>query len=158
MTGSMIKLLTFELGGERYAVALESVREVVRAVAVTRLAGAPAVVDGIIEVRGQVVPVFDAGMRLGLGRRELVPSQRFLLVETGRRLVALRVDEVEWVQEVAAAEVAQPRRFVRGGEAIAGVVALGGGLVLIHDVERFLSDAETATLEAALTAVDGAER
>jgi purine-binding chemotaxis protein CheW len=157
MTDRRIGLLIFTLAGERYALPVERVREVVRAVAVTRLAGAPRVVDGLIDVRGRPVPVFDVRQRFGLASGPPHPDQVYVLTDTGRRVAALRVDAVEWLREVALDEIAEPRRFVREEGPVAGVVTIDDGLALIHDVERFLTAAEEATLERALEehAADG---
>jgi purine-binding chemotaxis protein CheW len=142
-------LITFTLAGERFAVDAAAVHEVVRAVAVTRLPGAPAVVAGVIDVRGETVPVFDTRLRFGLPSRPVEPAEHFILVSAGERTAALRADTTGWLEDVPAAAI---RRAPLAAAAphVAGTAALEDGLVLIHDVATFLSRAEAETLDAAL--------
>jgi purine-binding chemotaxis protein CheW len=142
-------LVTFTIGGERFAVDAATVDEVVRAVALTRLPGAPAAVAGIIDVRGETVPVFDMRIRFGLEPRPLHPDERFILVRTPDRRAALRVDETGWLVDVPLAALRRPP-IPEGARHVAGTVALEDGLVVLHDVATFLSRAETETLDAAL--------
>lgn len=146
------ELLVFELDDQRYALALACVQEVVRAVALTRLPGAPAIVEGAINVRGRVVPVLDIRSRFGLPPRRLDPDQHLILARAGARLVALRVDRVAWFLEVPATEIEDATRLTPTLQQIAGVARVGDGLVLIHDLETFLSAAEAEALMAALAA------
>lgn len=146
----MVDLLVFELAAQRFGVALAAVREVVHAVAITRLPGAPAVVEGAIDVRGRVVPVLDLRSRFGLPRKELTLDEHLILALAGGRLVAIRADRVSWLYEVAAAEVESAAAVTPALQQIAGVAKLPDGLVLIHDLETFLTQAEAAALAGAL--------
>ncbi|MEP6689548.1 MAG: chemotaxis protein CheW [Gemmatimonadaceae bacterium] len=145
-----MELLVFQLDGARYALALDAVREVVRAVAVTPLPGAPDVVHGVIDVRGSVVPVFDLRARLGTTPREIDPDDQFVLANAGARVVALQVDRVEWMAEVDVTAVSAD--VARDTPHIAGVARLADGLVLIHDLETFLSESEVVALDDAMRA------
>jgi purine-binding chemotaxis protein CheW len=155
-----LDLLVFELGELRLALELTVVREVALAVAITPLPEAPAVVEGIIDVRGEVVPVYDVRRRFGLPASPLHPDQRLVIAWTGERLVALRCDSTGRIESVAAADMdtSSPLRSVQGRRRIAGVARLPDGLALIQDLARFLEDAEHAALEDALSAHASAER
>ncbi|NLG60860.1 MAG: chemotaxis protein CheW [Candidatus Cloacimonetes bacterium] len=146
------EVLRFDVGDLRCAVPLSHVREVQRAVAVTPLPGAPEIVDGVIDVRGEVVPVIDLGRRFGLPRRPLRASQSMVLVWTGERLVALRADRVHWLEELAPDAVVNASRLTRGPLELAGVARTTDGLVLLQDPEALLRQAESETLDAALAA------
>lgn len=143
-------ILLFLLGTRTYALPLERAVEVVRAVAVTPLARAPLVVMGVINVRGEVVPVLDVRRRFGLPEKPLALSDRFVLIRTAGRVVALRADEVVGVETLARDEVRDLRTLTSHSAFIAGVAPLGDRLVLIHDPDAFLSEAEALTLAAAL--------
>jgi purine-binding chemotaxis protein CheW len=145
-----LDLLLFELEDRRLALPTRVVREVVRAVAVRPLPRAPAVVEGLIDVRGQVVPVFDLRRRFRLTPRPLGLSEQLIIAETQRRVVAVRADRTIDVVAVDPAQVHDPRAVVPDADQVAGVVTLPDGLVLIHDLDTFLTQAEAATLEAAL--------
>lgn len=147
-----VELLVFELDDQRYALTLASVREVVRAVALTPLPGAPAIVEGVIDVRGRVVPVLDIRARFRLPPRPLHPDQHLILARAGRRLVAIRVDCVSWFIEVEPDEIETAISLTPALRQIAGVTRVADGLVLIHDLETFLTAAEAEALEEALAA------
>jgi purine-binding chemotaxis protein CheW len=144
------RFLLFELSGARCAIPLESVHEVVRAVEITSLPGAPEIVEGVIDVRGDVVPVVDVRARLGLRSAPLRASQFIVVAQAGERRVGIRVDGMEWIESLAEDDVAAPERIVRGLEPLAGVARAVGGLVLLYDPDGFLRQAESEVLDAAL--------
>ena len=144
------QLMVFRLGEQRYAVSLSAVQRIVAAVEVTCLPSAPAVVLGVINVSGHVIPVFNMRRRFRLPEREVCPADQFLIAHTARRTVALVVDEAQSVMECPAAEIIETAPLVAGSGQIQGVLKLPDGLVLIHDLEKFLSAAEAQTLDDAL--------
>jgi purine-binding chemotaxis protein CheW len=145
-----LEILTFELSGQRFGIHLRSVREVVRAVAISPLPGAPSVIEGIIDVRGEVVPVFDLRARFGLLPRPVWPTQHLIIARVGDRLVAVRVDRAEWMVEVEDGAVVDATRVASSAKHIAGVATLEDGLVLIHDLDTFLNAFESQALEEAM--------
>lgn len=147
--------LVFELDGQRFGVSLAAVREVVRAVAVTRLPSAPLIVEGAINVRGRVVPVLDLRARFALPSRELTPDEHMVLARAGERLVAIRADRVLHFEEIDSREVEDPAQITPKLQHIAGVAKLAEGMVLIHDLETFLTQAEAEGLDHALANEDG---
>jgi purine-binding chemotaxis protein CheW len=144
-------MVVFELDGQQFALQLPVVQLVVRAVEITPLPKAPASVSGIINYQGQVVPVFNLRRRFGLPERELQLDDHIILARTACRLVALVVDAVGGVRECAWAEIVAPESVLLGTEYLAGIVKQPEGMILIHDLERFLSREEAVQLEAALT-------
>lgn len=144
------QILLVRVGGERYGIPLEALREIVRAVAITPLPGAPRVVEGVIDVRGQVVPVLNLRRRFGHPEKPLDPSERIVLVHAGERSAALRVDEAEGLAVLAPGAVEDARAVTPGAEHVAGVAKLADGVVLIHDPAAFLSQAEAAVLDEAM--------
>ncbi|MDQ3811382.1 MAG: chemotaxis protein CheW, partial [Chloroflexota bacterium] len=129
-----MQILLFELAGQRYGVPLRSVREVVRAVAITPLPTAPTVIEGIINVRGTLMPVFDLRARFGLPRKAVDPSDHLIIAWAQSRLVALRVDRADWMADIAESELEAAATIVPYAEYVSGVAKLPDGLVLIHDL------------------------
>ncbi|MBI5278113.1 MAG: chemotaxis protein CheW [Burkholderiales bacterium] len=144
------QLIVFRLEGQCFALPLGCVERVVRAVEVTPLPGAPPVVVGVIDVAGCVVPVLCLRQRLGLRRREIAPSDQLLIARMGRRTVALPIDEAQGVIECDASTVIDPQCIVPGLEQFQGLAPLDDGLVLVHDLERFLSLDETHALDKSM--------
>jgi purine-binding chemotaxis protein CheW len=151
-----VRLLLFVINDVRYAIRSEAVAEIIRAVAVTPLPNAPAVIEGIIDLRGRVVPVFDLRLRFGLASRPVAASDHFIIARATSRLVALHVDRV--LDLVDAGDDAIGATGQPSSKHIAGVALLADGMALIHDLDTFLSTAEAETLDAALEASAGAGR
>ena len=150
MTKDLLQLIVFGLGEQRYALSLDAVERVVRAVEVTPLPGAPAIVLGAIDVGGCVLPVLNLRRRFLLPEREIGPSDQFLIAQIPGRAVALVIDEAHGVIERELSAVIGSERIVPGLEQFQGVVRLDDGLVLIHDLQKFLSLDETRTLNQAM--------
>lgn len=145
-----LEVLSFEIGGQRYALASSVVRELVRAIAVVPLPKAPGIVEGVIDVRGSLVPVLDVRARFRLPPKPLALTDHFVLAWAASRVVALRVDRALDLIRLDAGQVEDAKAVVPSAEYVAGVAKLPDGLVLIHDLETFLDEAERATLDAAL--------
>jgi purine-binding chemotaxis protein CheW len=150
-----LKLVVFRLGELRYALPLAVVERIVRAVEVTPLPGAPALVLGVIDVEGCVLPVFNLRRRFLLPEREVSPDDQILIARTAKQRVALVVDEALGVIERNEAEAIGSADILPGLELIQGVVKLEDGLVLIHELEKFLSLDDAIALSEAM---DRAER
>lgn len=148
------QLVVFRLDEQRYALPLAAVERVVRAVAVTRLPNAPPVVLGVIDVEGRVLPVLDVRQRFHLLEREVGPSDHFLIARTERRTVVLVADEAEEVIEPRESAFIASARIAPGLEQFPGVVTLEDGLVLIHDLERFLSLDEGLALDERMSSLE----
>ena len=155
-----MRLLLFVVDDVQYAVRSDVVAEIVRAVAVTPLPNAPDVIEGIIDVRGRIVPVFDLRLRFGRRSRSVIPADHFILVRAATRLAALHVDRVLDLIDVDASAIDPMGAQVSSAPQVAGVALLPDGMALIHDVDAFLSAAEAASLDSALEreASAGADR
>lgn len=143
-------LVRFDLDDRRYALPLAAVERVVRAVATTPLPEAPETVAGVINLGGRIVPVFDLRRRFHLPAREISPGDCFLLAQTARRLVAVVADSVEPAREYPAASIVAAHSILPDLPCLRGVVKLADGLLLIQDLERFLSIEEETQLAACL--------
>ena len=148
-----MKVLVFSVAGTRIGMSIEDVVESVRAVEVTPLPGAPPVVEGIIDYRGTIAAVFDMGRRFVGRTLPVAPDHQFVIARSGSaRTVALHVDRIEDLTDVDAANVRPVDAGGSTAQFVAGVTALADGLLIIHDLKTFLTDAERASLESALTA------
>lgn len=145
-------VVAMTLDGQRYALALAQVERVIRAVEIVPLPKAPVIVAGVIDVHGQVIPVLNIRQRFRLPERELALSDRILIARTARRTVALIVDQADTVLELSDRQIVTPEQILPNMEYIAGVATLDDGMVLIHDLDRFLSLGEEDNLDLALAA------
>jgi purine-binding chemotaxis protein CheW len=145
-------LVAFSLDDHAYALHLPAVQRVARIVEVTRLPRAPDIVAGVVNVRGQVIPVVDVRKRFLLPERDPVLSDQLIVARTSTRAVALIVDAVTGVVECDEAEVIAADAILPGMEYIKGVAKLKDGMLLIHDLDSFLSLEEDRLLHDALKA------
>lgn len=147
-----MEVLAFSLAAERYAISVFHVREIVRAVAVPRLPGAPDVVEGVVNLRGRLIPVLGMRRRFGFPARPTELSDFLVIADAGTRDVALHVDQVTGVREIGDDQVVPATNLVQRSAFIGGLAALADGTLLIHDPSAFLQESESAALEAALVA------
>lgn len=145
-----MNLVVFRLEEQKYALGLEAVERVFPAVEWTPLPKAPEIVLGVVNVQGRIVPVFNLRRRFRLPEREVQVEDRMILASARKRSVALLVDEVSGVIERPEREVIEGEKILPGLEYVQGVAKLDDGLVLIHDLDRFLSLEEQEALEAGL--------
>ena len=145
-----VQLVLFALEEQLFALALGSTERAVRVVDVTPLPAAPPAVLGIVNVKGDVMPVYDLRRRFRLPAREIDLGDQLMIARTSRQKVALLVDSVNGILEVSEEEIASAKQIFPDIEYVHGVVKLQDGLVLIHDLDHFLSPEEERTLGEAL--------
>ena len=152
------KLVTFSLDDRKFALYVSAVQRIIRVVEVTALPKAPEIVVGIINMQGQVIPVFDIRMRFHLPAREVQLNDELIIATTEMRTVAFIVDSVNDVIETPEEKIIAAEQILPELEYVEGVMKTEGGMVLIHDLEKFLSLHEEKTLDEALEALNRDER
>lgn len=143
-------LIIFTLDDQRYALPLPAADRVVRMVAITPLPKAPGIVLGVVNFQGRVIPVINVRRRFCLPEREIALTDQLLIAHTGRRHVALVVDAVLEVIAYAAQSLSATENIVPNVEYVTGVLKLADDLILIHDLDKFLSLEEEDSLDQAL--------
>lgn len=139
-----LQLVVFSVGKELYGVGIDSVQEIVRVPDVTEVPDAPLFLEGVINLRGKVIPVIDLRRRLRLQGKEKTKSTRVLVTENegGKgALVGLLVDSVSEVRKVRPDDLEAPPEMVSavGVEYITGVVKLEEKLIILLDLKRVLN-------------------
>jgi len=140
------QIVVFTLADQLYALELAAVERVLPMVEVVPIPDAPAVVLGVISIHGDVVPVVDVRRRFGLPSSTHGVSTQLLVARSARRNLALPVDHVLGVKEVPGDAVAPPGSILPDLGRLAGIAQLGDNLVLIHDLDAFLSLDEERSL------------
>ncbi len=144
--------LEVESGGERFALPLEAVERVARAVACTPVTPSPRSVLGVINVHGEIRAVLSLRRLAGLEDRELRAADRLVTVRLRRRTVALLVDAVGLLREIDLATLLSDDALMPPASPLRGVLPLPEGLLLVEDPDRFLSIEDDALLEQGLGA------
>lgn len=144
------RLIVFELEDQRYALYLHAVHRIIRIVDITPLPEVSDFILGLINIRGQIVPVFDVRKRFDLPVRDTNLNDRIIIAQTKKRTVALVADRVQGVIELTEGQQIPSQMITPGMELFAGVIKLEDGMILIHDLERFLSLEEEKILSHAI--------
>ncbi len=138
------QLVAFRVGREEFGVDVKKVEGVIAAVDVTRMPRAPEFVEGIINLRGQIIAVIDLARRLNIESEERGPATRIVVVEAGEVKVGLIVDSPEVininVDDIEASPVIASSDIE--SSFIKGVVKLDDRLLILLDVDRVLSEQE----------------
>ena len=142
-------LVMFYLDEQRYALYLSVVERVVPALEITRLPKSPEIIAGIINIQGEIIPVADIRKRFNLPEKKTTDTDQFIIARTRGRIIAIITDHVHGVIENSGTQV-QTKSVVPGSDTIEGVIKLKDGLVLIHDLNNFLSLEEQKDLDKAL--------
>lgn len=121
-------------------------------VEISPLPKAPEIVLGVINVQGRIVPVFNVRKRFRLPEREMSLSDQLIVAQTSRRTVAMLADAVSGVVAYPEQQVIAAEKILPGLEYLEGVAKLENGMILIHDLDKFLSLEEEEILGHALRA------
>lgn len=147
--GTLVQLVTFRLGDEEYAVDVAQVQEIVRLVAITPVPRAPEHVEGVINLRGRIVPVVDLAVRLGLPKRERSASSRIVITQVGERTVGMLVDAVSEVLRLSTSAIEAAPDLLKASlshDFFTGVGKIEERLLILLDLPRVLSREDEVAL------------
>jgi len=148
MEGELNQLISFIVGEEEYGLDILRVKEVIRLREITRLPRAPSFVKGIINLRGDVIPIIDLRDKFGLERQDFTAMTRVIVVDVDGRLIGMVVDAASQVVRVPADQIEPPPPIVGGlsVEFIKGVGKLDERLIILLNIDRILSTQEKVEL------------
>ncbi|HSV32346.1 MAG TPA: chemotaxis protein CheW [Atribacteraceae bacterium] len=142
------QLVAFQLGEETYGIDIARVQEIIRLQQITEVPGAPDFVEGVINLRGRVIPVIDLRKRFALAKREDRKSARIIVVEVHPHTVGMIVDAVDEVLRITEDQIEPPSPLIASIEAeyIRGVGKLPDRLLVLLDLGKVLKKEEKAVL------------
>ncbi len=143
------QLVVFQLGSEEYAVSISQVKEIIRYGGATKLPNTPEHMEGIINLRGKVIPVVDLAKRFGLARARQGDAQA-LIVEAAGREVGMVVDEVSEVLRLEDSAIEPAQTVTHAGEFLRGIGKVGDRLLIILDLDKLFSEEEHGAMRAAV--------
>ncbi len=148
----LLQLVSFIIGNEEFAVDILYVQEINRMVQITSVPNAPDFVDGVINLRGRVIPVIDLRTKLGMPKKEHDKSTRIIVVEVNGRTVGFIVDAVNEVLRIPKNITEAPPDLVTGvnSEYIKSVGKLEDRLLILLDLTKILSTEQEAKLQSAI--------
>ncbi|MGA9120473.1 MAG: chemotaxis protein CheW [Bacteroidota bacterium] len=142
----LLQLVSFTIGEEEFGVDILKVQEINRMLDVTRVPNAPEYVDGVINLRGKVIPIIDLRRRFGMERKEHDKNTRIVVVELSGKVVGFVVDAVSEVLRIPKSVTEPPPSIAAGIEAayMTAVGKLEDRLLILLDLEKVLSSEDTA--------------
>lgn len=140
--------VVFQVNGQEYALSVDQVVEVLRMAALTPVAEAPAGFAGMLNLRGNAVPVLDLVWRLASVKRSAGLEQAIVIVQLDGRLVGLVVDAVDEVVTLDPASIKPPDRLLGDRNLYLGVARWDDRVILLVDVERIIRGSLPAELTA----------
>jgi len=145
------QVVGFRIGNETYGVRIASVREIVRVPEITVVPNAPDVIEGVINLRGKIIPVMDLRKRFGSPATQADKKNRILVVELENKLLGLIVSSASEVLKIPPSEIESPGTVFAEGESsyVTGVGKLKGRLIILLDIARLLRQPEIKKLEEA---------
>ena len=145
------QVVGFRIGNETYGVRIGSVREIVRVPEITSVPNAPDAIEGVINLRGKIIPVMDLRKRFGIEAVQPDKKNRILVVELENKLLGLIVSSASEVLKIPPSEIAAPSTVFAEGESsyVTGVGKLKGRLIILLDIARLLHQPEFKKLEEA---------
>lgn len=142
------QLVVFDLASEGYGVDIGAVREIIRMQEITRVPKTPEFVEGVINLRGKVIPVIDLRKRFGLHVAEQNKDNRIVVVDIGKQDIGVIVDAVTEVLRISTDSVEPPTSVITSADSdyLLGIAKLESRLIILLDLESVLSKEEKETL------------
>ena len=145
---NLIQLVTFKLGPEEFGVDILKVQEIIRMMPITKVPNAPQFVEGVINLRGKVIPVIDMRKRFGMAGCRRDNNTRIMVMDLQGQVVGFVVDAVSEVLRIPESTVEAPPAVVAGigSEYMRGVGKLHDRLLILLDLDRLLTEQEFSSL------------
>jgi purine-binding chemotaxis protein CheW len=149
LSGKTLQVISFALGSEEYGVDIAQVQEINRMVTITHVPQAAQFMEGVINLRGRLIPIIDLRTRFGMERAERTKDTRIVVTEIGSKRLGMVVDSVSEVLRVPVEQIEDAPDLVAGvdTEYIRGVGKLDDRLIIMLDLDRVISVGEKAELE-----------
>jgi len=137
----LLQLVTFGIGEEEFGIDILKVQEIIRTMAITKVPNSPPYVEGVINLRGKVIPVIDLRGRFNMEYRSHDSHTRIIVLQIHGMIVGFVVDEVSEVLRIQSNTVEPPPPVVSGieSEYIKGVGKLDDRLLILLDLDKIIS-------------------
>ena len=148
-SNELLQLVSFKLGDEEFGVDILSVQEINRMMPITKMPDTPHYVDGIVNLRGRIIPVIDLRTRMGMSRKEHDNHSRIIVVELSYSVVGFIVDRVHEVLRIPTSITEQPPSVVAGidSDYITAVGKLEDRLLILLDLNKVITSEELQMVE-----------
>ncbi len=138
------QIVVFDLAGEAYGVDINAVLEIIRMEEITGVPETANFVEGVINIRGKVIPVVDLRKRFGLEHGEVSKDNRIVVVDIASQSIGMIVDAVNEVMRISEDSIEPPSLVITNedSEYLIGIAKLEGRMIILLDLERVLSGSQ----------------
>ena len=145
-----LQLVIFKLGNESFGVEIATVESIIKMQTITRLPQSPGFVEGIINLRGKILPVVDLRKRLSIDLTEITKDSRMVVVALAGTTVAMIVDQVNEVLRINDEIVEAPPTISQSVDSrfIEGIAKVNEDLVILLNLSKILNTSETSMFES----------
>lgn len=143
------QLVVFQLAQQTYGIDIASVFEIIRMEKITKVPRTPDFVEGVINLRGKIIPVIDLCKRFGLDCSDATNSSRIIIVDVDGNTIGMIVDAVSEVLSVPVDSIEPPPSMIHGIDAayLRGIAILEGGLIILLNLGKILHEHEIDEIE-----------
>ncbi|OPY73283.1 MAG: Chemotaxis protein CheW [Syntrophorhabdus sp. PtaU1.Bin058] len=147
--GKILQLVTFKLENEEFGVDILKVQEINKMMNITKIPNAPSFIEGVINLRGKIIPIIDLRKRLGFHNRVYDKSTRIIVVELDGLVLGFIVDSVSEVLRIPGNTIEPPPSIVAGIESdyIEGVGKLNDRLLILLELKKIFASPERKEIE-----------
>ncbi len=147
--GESVQVATFRIGSEEYGVDISQIQEIIRMVEVTRVPRTPHFMEGVINLRGQLIPIVDLRARFGMERVAPTKTTRIIVTEIGTKRVGIIVDSASEVLTIPLEAIEQAPEMIAGvgADFLQGVGKVGERLIILLDLTMVITDPQRKELD-----------
>lgn len=148
----LLQLVSFKIGDEEFGVNILIVQEINRMLPITKVPNTPDFIEGVINLRGRIIPVIDLRVKLGLMKLEHGKNTRIVVVELKENTIGFIVDEVNEVLRIPKSITETPPELVGGLESkfITAIGKLEDRLLILLDLEKIFSQSDFSLIESTI--------
>ncbi len=145
----LLQLVSFKIGEEEFGIDILRVQEIIKMIDITKVPNAPSFVEGVINLRGRIIPIVFLRKRLGMETKEFDKNTRIVVVEIDGKIVGFIVDAVSEVLRISKEITEKPPEFVSGvnSDYITAVAKLEDRLLILLDLDKTLSNRQKELLQ-----------
>lgn len=146
------KHVIFKLEGEEYGLDIQYVNAIEKYTNINPVPNAPSYIDGIINIRGDVIPVYSLRTKFGLPEKKIDDNTKLIISKIDDFLIAFQVDEVKEIVELQEENLNEAPRLLKtiNTAYIGGVANVGGRMIILMNLQGILSESEEKNIEQIL--------
>jgi len=151
-----IQILLFRLNKKKYSILVKNVERVINIVEITRVFDTPDIILGVINIKGEIIPIADIKRRFGLKPKKFELSNKIVIAKVDNYKFGFVVDEILEYEEIAENDFAKGKSLWNGMEKSSGVIKIKDEMILITNLKTFLDPPERKKIKKIISQMPNA--